>query len=169
MMPSIEPGGAFPPISLTLLTGEDMTFGAGHWHLLVIYRGAHCPMCRAYLTAAEALRPRFAAAGFNLVLASADSAERTRPLLSETGYNGPVAAGLSVDQMRQLGVHMTPAGDTGAAGPFAEPAAFAVDAEGRLHLVQIGNAPYARPDLEALLAGLTYDRDKAIQPRGGAR
>ena len=125
--------------------------------------GAHRAF-RAY-----ASRPRFAAAGFNLVLASADSAERTRPLLSETGYNGPVAAGLSVDQMRELGVHKTPAGDTGAAGPFAEPAAFAVDAEGRLHLVQIGNAPYARPDLEALLAGLTYDRDSAVHPRGGAR
>jgi peroxiredoxin len=169
MMPSIEPGAAFPPMSLTLLTGEDVTFSDGHWHLLVIYRGAHCPMCRAYLTAAEAHRARFAEAGFRLVLASADSADRTRALLAETGYNGPVVVGLSVDQMQGLGLCMTLAGDTGAAGRFAEPAAFAVDAEGRLHLVQIGNAPYARPDLEALLAGLTYDRDNAIQPRGGAR
>ncbi len=43
--------------------------------------------------------------------------------------------------------------------PFAEPGLFVVNAEGKLQVVDIANAPFARPDLKSLLMGLTFIRN----------
>lgn len=163
------PGQIPPAITLALNGGGQVSFAAPGWRLFVIYRGAHCPMCRAYLAQAESFRAHFAAAGIELVLASADTAEQTTALMAETGYAGPVAINLAPEHMAMLGLFITDAGVAGAPRQFAEPAAFAVDGDGRLHAVQISNAPYARPDLQALLSGLVYDRDNGVAARGAMR
>ena len=163
------PGQSMPDITLSLTDGGSVRLNAPGWRLLVVFRGAHCAMCRAFLGQAEQHRAGFEAAGIELLLASADPDERSSKFLAETGYGGKVAAGLTRDQMDQLHLYVTEPGKTGATQAFAEPAAFAIDPQGRLHLVQIGNAPYARPDLPALLAGLTYDRDNGVAARGGAQ
>ncbi|WP_297103860.1 redoxin family protein [uncultured Devosia sp.] len=165
--PTPIPGRPLPDFALTLADGGTLPLVAPGWRLLVIFRGAHCPMCEAFLSKAEEQRQSYDEAGIALVLATADPADRAAAFLSRTGYRGRVAAGLTLEQMTQLGLHITQPDGTGASQPFAEPAAFATDDHGRLHLVQIGNAPYARPDLAALLAGLVYDRSNAIPARGG--
>ena len=166
---ALLPGQALPAITLALHKGGQISFDAPGWRLFVIYRGAHCPMCRAYLTEAEQFRARFAASGIELILVSADTAEQTTALMAETGYGGPVAIDLTPEHMAMLGLFVTEAGVADAPRRFAEPAAFAVDLDGRLHTVQISNAPYARPDLQALLGGLVYDRDNGVPARGDIR
>ena len=36
----------------------------GGWRLMVVYRGAHRPLCRTYLNTLETLQPAFAAPAF---------------------------------------------------------------------------------------------------------
>jgi hypothetical protein len=64
------------------------------------------------------------------------------------GWRFPVAYGLSPDQMRTLGLYISePRSAQETDRPFAEPGLFVVNPEGKVQIVEISNAPFARPDL----------------------
>ncbi|MHA1523854.1 MAG: hypothetical protein ACTSY1_05545 [Alphaproteobacteria bacterium] len=73
--------------------------------------------------------------------------------------------------MRQFGLYVSlpaVAGETD--GPFAEPGLFVLDPQGIVHIVDIANAPFARPDLELLARLVAYMRlpgDQRHDPYGG--
>ena len=50
--------------------GEVEVGGAGRWQLAVVYRGKHCPKCKAYLGQLEALKEDFARIGTEIVTLS---------------------------------------------------------------------------------------------------
>jgi hypothetical protein len=50
--------------------------------------------------------------------------------------------------------------------PFPVPGLFVVNPEGRAHIIDVSNAPFARPDLDALLNGLKFIREKNYPIRG---
>ena len=50
--------------------------------------------------------------------------------------------------------------------PFAEPGVFVVNANGLLQVVDISNAPFAKPDLAGLAKGLKFIRENDYQVRG---
>jgi peroxiredoxin len=168
---SLKPGAPMPPISLSGLDDQPIGFNDGKWGVLVVYRGAHCPLCRGFLTALESLRQEYSAANIDLIVVSADPKDRARAFTADIGYGGQVAYGLSVKDMEALGVYISePVDASEAPGPFAEPALFCFNAEGNLHVLEKSNSPIVRPDMSALLGGLTYLRDNAAPVRGtGAR
>lgn len=51
---------------------------------------------------------------------------------------------------------------------FPEPGVFVINPEGRLQIIDISNAPFARPDLAALLTGLKFIQAKDYPIRGTA-
>lgn len=43
--------------------------------------------------------------------------------------------------------------------PFAEPGLFVINVEGKIQIIDISSAPFARPELKALADGLAFIRD----------
>ena len=51
---------------------------------------------------------------------------------------------------------------------FAESALFVLNAEGKVQVVDISNAPFTRPDVAGLIGGLTFAKGQDYPPRGTA-
>ena len=66
-----------------------------------------------------------------------------------------IAHGLSEDEMRELGLYVSdPRFPEETHRRFAEPAPFVINPKNELQIIDASNAPFARPDLDTLLAGL---------------
>lgn len=170
MAAKLKSGSAFPTLDLPLAGGGTVRLGgAGRWQVIVVYRGRHCPICKTYLKTLEGLRPGFAGAGAEIVAVSADPREKADADKAELGVGFPVAYGLTPDQMRGLGLYIsTPRSPEETDRPFAEPALFLVNPKGETQIVDISNAPFARPDLASILSGLKLIRKRDYPIRGTA-
>ncbi|MFW8636653.1 peroxiredoxin-like family protein [Cribrihabitans pelagius] len=157
-------GERLPEITVPQLGGGELRFGAPtgdhDWQMVVVYRGKHCPICKTYLAELERTVPDFARAGVGVVAVSGDPEDRARSFTDEIGVSFPVGHDLTVDQMRTLGLYVSePRSEKETDRPFAEPGVFVINAEGLLQVVDISNAPFARPDLAGLAKGLKFIRD----------
>lgn len=170
-MQALQSGDPFPKQEVARLGGGRLTLGVPEggrdWQMVVVYRGLHCPICKQYLTRLEALKARFDGLGIDVVAVSGDPEEKARAMADALGLSVPVGYDLSTEQMRALGVYISaPRGPRETDRPFPEPAVFVINEEGRLHIVNISNAPFARPDLEALAGGLEFIRKNGYPIRG---
>lgn len=172
MSEKLTAGSAMPTITLSKVGGGTATIGrpaAGRWQLVVVYRGKHCPICKRYLGTLEQLKDKFAAIDTDVLAVSADPQEKAEPDVAEMKLTLPVAYGLSVEQMRRLGLYISnPRSAQETDRPFAEPALFVVNPEGNAQIIDLSNAPFARPDLNMILNGITFVREKAYPVRGTA-
>ncbi len=159
-------GQPFPKITLSRLGGGTVELGTpanGHdWQMVVIYRGKHCPICTKYLKELGEIAPELGRIGVDIVVASADPEDRAGAQIGETGVSFPVGFDLSVGQMRKLGLYVSdPRSREETDRPFAEPGLFVVNGEGKLQVVDISNAPFARPALSSMLMGLNFIKNPA--------
>ena len=162
-----KPGGKMPSITLDTLAGGSVSLDGAGWKAIVVYRGAHCPMCRAFLTTLESQKAAFAAEGVEIVAISADDADRAAPHIADIGFTSTVGVGLSVDQMRSLGVFISaPMNADEALAPFAEPALFVINEQGTIQVIATSNAPFARPDMASVLGGIQYVKGHGYPIRG---
>ena len=157
-------GKAFPKMTLAKFGGGEVTLGTPSapydWQLVVIYRGKHCPLCTQYLSELNEHLPEFQALNVEVVAASVDSEKRAAIQLSQVNPNFDVGIELSLEQMKELGLYIShPRSAEEHDRPFAEPGLFVVNSEGLIQVVNISNAPFARPDLSSLVMGLTFIRD----------
>ena len=162
MSKKLTAGGDLPAMTLAAVGGGKVTLGGkrGAWQAIFIYRGLHCPICKAYLGKVQAKLGEFSDLGTEVVAVSADPNEKAEAFAKEVGVTFPVAYGLSVDQMRTLGLYISaPRSDAETDRPFAESALFIVNPDGKLQIVDISNAPFVRPDLDWVLRGLKLGQD----------
>lgn len=162
-------GQPIPEISFDLADGGSMIIGqaADHWTMLVIYRGKHCPRCKKYLKILEAMQADYLKAGIKVVALSADTRERASADVSEFGWTFPVGYGLTETDMRRLGVYITePLSPDEAPARFSEPAIFCLKPDAEIQIVTLSNGPAARPDLNELLDGLTFNITNNRPTRG---
>lgn len=104
----------------------------GHWQLVFVYGGRHCPICKKYLTKLESLKEKFLATGAEVVAVSSDPEAKALAMAEAAAPTLPVAYGLSIEQMRNLGLYVShPRSPEETDQPFPEPGMFAVNAEGR--------------------------------------
>ena len=164
----LHPGQPFTPITFQRLDGTAYTFGApGSWQALFVVRGRHCPICKTYLAEIEQRRAAFTQLGVALAAVSADSAAQSRELADAARPGYPLLYGMDEAVMRRLGLYVSqPRSAQETDHPFAEPALFVVNPQGALHLVDIANAPFLRPDLDRLLSGLRFVIDNGYPIRG---
>lgn len=162
------PAEPTPELALTTTNGDELAIGGrGRWQLAVVYRGQHCPLCKKYLSTLNDLLDDFTAAGIEVAALSADPQERARQEADEEGWRFPVGTDLSQSQMRQLGLYVSaPRSAQETDRPFAEPGIFVTNPDGLLQIVDISNAPFARPDLKSLLDGLKFVMSKDYPIRG---
>ncbi|MYM61570.1 redoxin domain-containing protein [Vibrio tetraodonis] len=160
----LKAGDTFPNIQVATLDGQLVTLGqaAGdaNWQAVFVYRGKHCPLCTKYLNEIETYRQAFLDAGVDIIAVSADSKEQLEQQLSSLTISFPIAYGLSEQQMKTLGLYIShPRSDQETDHNFAEPGLFVVNEEGKLHVVDISNNPFVRPELGALTRGLAWIKD----------
>ncbi len=171
IMTKLKSGERLPEIAVPLLGGGELRLGVPvddhDWQMVVVYRGKHCPICKTYLAELERMAPEFAKAGVGVVAVSGDPEDRARSFTDEIGVSFPVGYDMTVDQMRTLGLYVSePRSEKETDRPFAEPGVFVVNADGLLQVLDISNAPFARPDLTGLAKGLRFIRDNDYPIRG---
>src|SRR6516225_3251675 len=146
----LEAGGAVPAMAVPKVGGGEVAIGnTGVWQMVVVYRGKHCPICRSYLKGLDGLYDQFRAGGTEVVAVSGDPKEKAESEAAEEGWRFPIGYGLTTDQMRQLGL-------------------FVINPEGQAHIIDISNAPFARPDLKGVLNGLKFIKERSYPIRGTA-
>lgn len=161
-------GADFPAISVPRLGGGEVSPATGEgWRLLVVYRGKHCPLCKPYLVTLNALIDEFAAAGVSVAAISADPEEKAAADLAEHGWRFPLGYGLSIEQMQQLGLYIShPRSPQETDRPFAEPGLFLINPAGQAQIIDISNAPFARPDLASIARAARRIQDMNYPIRG---
>ena len=160
----LKAGDEFPAIEAALLDGSTVTLGKpqgdASWQAVFIYRGKHCPLCTRYLNALEGFKQAFAEAGVEILAVSADSKPQLEAHLTQLTISFPIAFGLTEAQMKTLGLYISlPRSEQETDHNFAEPGLFVVNEHGKLHVVDISNNPFVRPELGALSNGLNWIRD----------
>jgi hypothetical protein len=79
----------------------------------------------------------------------------------------PVGYNLSLDQMKTLGLYISaPRSPQETDRPFPEPGLFIVNPAGKVQIVDVSNAPFARPELGGVLKGLKFILEKQYPVRG---
>jgi peroxiredoxin len=154
------------------IAGQDGTATIGapkdRWTMLFVYRGRHCPRCKRFLNKLNAVLPQWTDV-MDVAVVSADTQDKAIADKAEFGWDFDLCYGLSVDQMRALGLYVSePLSDAETTEMFAEPGAFAIRPNGTLMLVDISNGPAARPDLEELLDGMKFNITNDRPVRGTA-
>ena len=169
MSPSkLQAGSILPTITLPKVGGGELQLGGpGAWKMLVVYRGKHCPLCRNYLKTLDGLFEQFEDAGTEVAVVSADPREKAEAEAGDEKWRFPVGYDLSPDQMRTLCLYISePRSPQETDRPFAEPALFITNPEGKLQIVDISNAPFARPELNSVLSGLKFVQERNYPIRG---
>lgn len=157
-------GDLFPELVLPTTEGGDINLAKPSedqaWRLVVIYRGKHCPLCTRYLNTLEEKIDELGELGIDVVAASADSREQALEHLTKMPLSFPVAYGLSIEQMQNLGLYISlPRSPEETDHPFSEPGLFVINSDGRAQVIDISNGPFARPELDTLIAGLGFIRN----------
>lgn len=161
-------GSVLSPITLPKVGGGNVQIGGvGGWKMVVVYRGKHCPLCRTYLKTLDGLLDQFKEAGTEVIAVSADPKDKAEVEAGEEGWRFPVGYDLSQDQMHALGLYISePRSPQESDRPFPEPALFITNPAGKLQIVDVSNAPFARPELNSVLSGLKFVQQKNYPIRG---
>jgi peroxiredoxin len=157
-------GQTFPDITIAKLGGGEIHLPTPtetyDWRMVIVYRGKHCPICTNYLSTMNELLPEFQAIGVDVAAVSADTAEKAQVQMGEVKPDFAVGYGLTIEQMKKLGLYISnPRSAAETDRPFAEPALFVINKKGELQIVDISNAPFARPELNSVLMGLKFIRN----------
>src|SRR5918994_2410658 len=164
----LQSGSDMPRLSVPKVGGGKLTLGAGEdWQMVVVYRGKHCPICRTYLKTLDGLLDEFKAIKTDVIAVSGDPQEMAERERRDEGWRFSVAYGLTTDQMRTLGLYISePRSPQETDRPFPEPGLFLVNPQGKIQIVDVSNAPFARPDLKSVLQGLRFIQEKQYPIRG---
>jgi peroxiredoxin len=165
----VRAGEPFPPLSWPRVGGGTLSLANDPgWRLLVVYRGSHCGLCREYLAELNGMLDDFRQRGISVAAASADTRDKAEAEARDGRLRFPIAYDLSTDDMRRLGLYISPPQPGEASRPFAEPALFVVNPEGRTQVIAVTNAPFSRPDLKTVLGGLRAAQDEHAPIHGTA-
>ena len=164
-----------PALNVPLTSGGRFVLGAspaGHFDLLVFYRGLHCPICAKYLLELERLAPEFASRGVQVVAISSDGEERGQQMAAKVGARGvQFGYGLSLRSARQWGLYISTSRGLTSIGIeepalFSEPGVFLVRPDGTLYYGAVQTMPFARPQFQDLLGAVDFAVAKDYPARG---
>ena len=160
----LHAGAPFPALPVRNLDGETVDIskptGGADWHVVLVYRGKHCPMCTRYLNKLEGFIAPLADIGISVAAVSGDSRDQLEAHLEKLDVTFPMHHGLTVEQMQQLGLYVSvPRSEKETDHLFPEPGLFVINADGNVQVVDISNNPFVRPEHETLVSGLTWIRN----------
>jgi peroxiredoxin len=100
---SLIPGDRFPSLSIPAADGASIDLPdavAGHYAVVLVFRGAWCPHCNAQLSAYERARERLEQLDVRIVAVSADDEHATRALLDKHRLKFPVGHSADVAEVQ---------------------------------------------------------------------
>jgi len=172
MTAKLMPDTQAPALSLPLVGGGTWTLAdqtPGTFTMIVVYRGLHCPVCKAYASKIVAMKDKIAENGLNLVMVSMDPEDRAKQAVEDWGLGDiPVAYGMGREDVKAWGLYLSTSIKDAETAEFAEPGMFWVRGDGRLYLIDIANMPFARPDLDILVPKAKFAMDNGYPARGTA-
>ena len=134
--------------------------GGHDWQMVVVYRGKHCPICTRYLNTLNDLLDDFHGQGVDVIAVTGDKADQADGQLSDIEPKFPVGYGMSIAQIQSLGLYVSdPRSAAETDHPFPEPGLFIINGDGAIQILDISNAPFARPDLNVVLGGVKFVRN----------
>ena len=92
-MQLLNPGDPFPSITLTPVDGDALDLPdalAGHFAVVLFYRGSWCPYCNAQLRAFQRAQDKLDELGIRVVALSVDDEASTRELIAKHELSFPV-------------------------------------------------------------------------------
>ena len=86
--------------------------------------------------------------------------QKMHPATTFPDVSATLSTGETVSLTKKLGLYISkPRSDKETDHNFAEPALFVVNEKNDIHIAEIANAPFVRPDLERLVSGLEFIRN----------
>jgi len=168
-MSVLKPADPFPSIEFTMMSGgtERLSDHAGHWIMLIVYRGHHCPRCKAYIAHLHELVDAYAKRDVLIRLATTDPEPVVARTIAENQWSLQVAHSLSIEHSKQLGLYITDHDEEYELdGQYAEPGLFLINPEGLTQVIATSNSPSVRPDLDVVLDGIIGTQDRNLPIRG---
>jgi len=169
-MSVLKPADPFPSIKLSMVSGDTRVLAdnAGRWTLFIVYRGDHCPRCKAYVAHLHELAAAYNAREVDIVLGSMDPEPVAKRTIEQNAWTLPVAFGLSEDECRQLSMYITAheSGSEREGKNYSEPGLYLINPEGLTQVIATSNSPSVRPDLDVVLDGIIGTQDRNLPIRG---
>ncbi|MGP4020553.1 peroxiredoxin family protein [Saccharopolyspora sp. 5N708] len=156
-MTLLEPGARFPELTAQVAGGDQVVLPdalAGHFGVVLFYRGSWCPYCKAQLRAFQRAQESLAAANALVFALSVDDEATTKELVSKLRLEFPV--GHSAD----------PHAVAEATGAFVNPdpeylqsTGFVLDPQGRILVSVYSSGAIGRLVPEDVVGLINYVRD----------
>lgn len=141
----------------------------GSFTMVIVYRGLHCPICKAYLGELESKLLEFEKRGVTVVAVSADSRDRAEKARDEWGLRRlTIGYDLPLATARNWGLFVSRAIREGEPAEFVEPGFFLIKPDGTLFYTAVANAPWGRPPLDQMLRGIDVAVERRMPARGEA-
>ena len=168
MKDKLAAGSQIPDISFSLINGDTIRLSeeTSNWTLLVVYRGLHCPICKDYAAKLENKLSKLRDINTQLILISADPKEKATIFAEELDLKSKIGYGLTIDQMRKLGLYLSEPRPNEVDYVFPEPGLFLINPKGKIHIIEISNAPFVRPDIDLILRGINHIQENNYPIRG---
>ena len=109
MKNKLAAGSQIPDIYFSLINGSSIRLSeeTSNWTLLMVYRGLHCPICKDYAVKFENKLSKLQDINTQLILISADPKEQAKIFAEELNLKSKIGYGLTIDQMRKLGLYLS--------------------------------------------------------------
>jgi peroxiredoxin len=126
----LEPGDRFPTVPVAPAGADPLVLPdalAGHFGVVLLFRGSWCPYCNAQLRAFQRAQDRLAELGIRVVALSVDDEPTTRTLIADHGLTFPV--GHSADA---ASLHDSLGAFVNAEPAYLQSTGFVLDPDGRV-------------------------------------
>jgi peroxiredoxin len=163
-------GEKLPAIELKTVGGGSITLGTtkeDRWALYIGYRGLHCPLCNRYIAKYTERAEKLEQLKIDVYYFSMDPEERATESVEKWSIPRPVGYGLSEAEARSLGLYLSDKRpDSAETDVFSEPGFFLINPQGTVHIVDVSNAPFSRPDVDSVLGGIEFIQGHSYPIRG---
>src|SRR5262245_12426816 len=153
-MTLLNPGDAFPPLTVSLPGGETLDLPAafaGEYAVVLLFRGSWCPYCNAQLRAFERARDKL---GARVVALSVDDEATTRELIAKHDLSFPVGHSADAAALHEsVGAFVT--------GDHLESTGFVLGPDGRVLVSVYSSQAIGRLVPEDVAGFISYVREHA--------
>ncbi len=164
------PGKPFPDLEFALAGGGAFKLSENRppfMTILNVYRGVHCPRCKAQMADFMAHLEQFSDFGADLVSVSMDPQDRADRAVAEWGLaETRVGYELSEAQARSLGLYISQSIKDTETDMFAEAGLFLIRPDGTYYGGVINTFPFMRPTAAMVLDVLKMAAEHGYPPRG---
>lgn len=153
------PGDPFPPLTIKLPGGRALDLpdaAAGHFNVVLLYRGAWCPYCNAQLRAFQRSLDQLAEQDVTVAAVSVDDEATTQNLITRHGLQFPVghsADGRAVAAATGAFISDDPV--------FLQSTGFVLDPAGRVVVSVYSSGAIGRLGPEDVIGMIRYMREHA--------